>query len=101
MVEYTAMSSIPAPAQMTSDTVYVGGVPLSMTSDGLRALFTETGVVRSAVLATDRLTGYSRGFGFVVMASAEAAAAAVKKLHRFELEGRRIIVQPAALPPGT
>lgn len=82
------------------NTIYVGGVPFSMTSEGLRALFTELGVVQSAVLVTDRGTGYSRGYGFVVMASAQAAAAAVKKLHRYELEGRRIIVQLAASSPG-
>lgn len=87
-------------AEAVLNTIYVGGVPFSMTSDGLRALFTELGVVDSAVLVTDHATGYSRGFGFVVMASSQAAAAAVKKLHRYELDGRRIIVQLAAASAG-
>ncbi len=74
-------------------TIYVGGVPFSMSNDGLRELFTGLGAVESAVLVTDQSTGYSRGFGFVEMASSQAAASAVKKLHRQELEGRKITVQ--------
>jgi RNA recognition motif-containing protein len=73
--------------------IYVGGVPFSMSNDGLRALFTDLGAVESAVLVTDKTTGYSRGFGFVEMTSPQAAATAVKKLHRLELDGRKITVQ--------
>ena len=77
--------------------IYVGGVSFAMSNDGLRALF---GVVESAALATDRGTGHSRGYGFVEMASAEAAAAAVKKLHRLEVDGRRLTVHLASPSPG-
>lgn len=79
-------------------TIYVGGLPFSMSNEGLRALFTGLGAVESAALVTDRTTGYSRGFGFVEMASSKAAAAAVQKLHRQELGGRRITVHLAASP---
>jgi RNA recognition motif-containing protein len=67
-----------------------------MSNDGLRALFAEIGTVESVALVTDGTTGYSRGYGFVEMASAEAAAAAVKKLHRLEVDGRRLTVHLAA-----
>lgn len=80
-------------------TIYVGGVPFSMSNEGLRALFTGLGAVESAALVTDRTMGQSRGFGFVEMASSQAAAAAVKKLHGHELEGRRLTVHLAPLPP--
>jgi RNA recognition motif-containing protein len=75
--------------------IYIGGVSFSMSNDGLRAMFAEVGVVDSAALVTDDGTGHSRGYGFVEMASAEAAAAAVKKLHRLEIDGRRIVVHLA------
>jgi RNA recognition motif-containing protein len=80
--------------------IYIGGVSFAMSNDGLRALFAEVGVVESAALATDDGTGYSRGYGFVEMASAEAAAAAVKKLHRLEVDGRRLTVHLAAPSSG-
>ena len=80
--------------------IYIGGVPFSMSNDGLCALFAEVGVVESAALVTDGATGYSRGFGFVEMASAEAAAAAVKKFHRLEVDGRRLTVHLATSPSG-
>ena len=80
--------------------IYIGGVSFSMSNDGLRELFAEVGVVESAALATDIGTGHSRGYGFVEMASAEAAAAAVKKFHRFELGGRRLTVHLATPPSG-
>jgi RNA recognition motif-containing protein len=72
--------------------IYVGGVSFTMSNEGLRALFAEAGPVESAVLSLDYGTGHSRGYGFVEMASAEGAAAAVKKFHRFEVDGRRLTV---------
>jgi len=81
--------------------IYVGGVSFSTSNDGLRQLFAEVGVVESAALTTDIGTGHSRGYGFVEMASAEAAAAAVKKLHRHEqLDGRRLTVHLATASSG-
>jgi RNA recognition motif-containing protein len=74
--------------------LYVGGVPFSTSTDGLRALFAEVGVVESITLVADQL-GQSRGFGYVEMASAEAAAAVIKKFDRQELGGRQLRVQLA------
>jgi RNA recognition motif-containing protein len=78
-------------------TLYVGGLPFSTSNDMLRALFAEAGGVESAALVTDETTGHSRGFGYVQMVSAEAAAGAIRKLHRREVEGRRLTVH-LALP---
>jgi len=80
--------------------LYIGGVSFSMSNDGLRALFAEVGAVESAALVKDGTTGHSRGYGFVEMASPEAAAAAVKKLHRLEVDGRKIVVHLATPTPG-
>jgi cold-inducible RNA-binding protein len=75
--------------------LYVGGLSFSMSSDMLRALFAEVAGVESATLMTDGTTGYSRGFGYVQMVSEEAAAGAIRVLHRKEVDGRKLTVHLA------
>lgn len=76
-------------------TLYVGGVPFSSSNESLRTLFSEAGGVESVRLATDVMTGSSRGFGLIEMVSAEAADAAITKFHGHEIDGRRLRVQRA------
>ena len=75
--------------------LFIGGLSFSTSSERLREVFAQAGVVQSAQIVVDRQTGHSRGFGFVEMATAEAAEAAVKKFDGHELDGRRLTVQPA------
>jgi RNA recognition motif-containing protein len=75
--------------------LYVGGLPFSTSNDGLRALFAEVGGVESAALVTDQMTGQSRGFGYVQMVSDADAALAIRKLHRKEVDGRKLTVHLA------
>lgn len=75
--------------------LFIGSLSFSTSSDRLRETFARIGTVESASVVTDRDTGRSRGFGFVEMATAEAAEAAVKKFDGHELDGRRLTVQPA------
>ena len=75
--------------------LYVGGVSFGTSNEGLRALFAEIGGVESATLVTDDTTGLSRGFGYVQMVSAAAAAGAIKHLHRKEVDGRKLTVHLA------
>ena len=77
--------------------IYIGGLSFAMSNDGLRAMFGEVGAVESATLVVDGSTGYSRGYGFVEMTSAAAAAAAVEKFNRREVDGRRLVVRLAPL----
>jgi RNA recognition motif-containing protein len=79
--------------------LYVGGISFATSNDGLRALFAEVGDVESATLVTDESTGQSRGFGYVQMGSAAAAAGAIKKLHRKEIDGRKLTVHLAIAEP--
>ncbi|HYG09663.1 MAG TPA: RNA-binding protein, partial [Pyrinomonadaceae bacterium] len=58
--------------------LYVGNLSFRTTSDELRDLFAQAGEVESASVIEDRETGRSRGFGFVEMATAEGAAAAIE-----------------------
>ena len=75
--------------------LYVGGIPYSTTEDGLRAHFGQAGNVTSAQIIKDRMTGRSKGFGFVEMSSDEEAQKAIDMFHDKEFEGRRLTVNVA------
>ena len=75
--------------------LFIGGLAFSTSTERLREAFAQAGVVESAAVVMDRETGHSRGFGFVEMATAEEADAAIKKFNGQELDGRRLTVQPA------
>jgi RNA recognition motif-containing protein len=78
--------------------LYVGGLAYSTTSESLRQHFAQFGTVESATVITDRLSGESRGFGFVEMSTAEAAQAAIAQLNEQPFEGRKLIVNIAKAP---
>lgn len=75
--------------------LFVGGIPWKATDDELAALFAPFGEVKSANIVMDKLTGRSRGFGFVEMATDEEAKAAIDALHESDFMGRTIIVNVA------
>ena len=75
--------------------LYVGNLSFKTTGDDLRAHFSQAGTVESASIIEDRETGRSRGFGFVEMATAEDAAAAIEKFNGKELDGRALTVNEA------
>ena len=78
-----------------STKIYVGNLPFSVTNASLKSNFAEFGDVTSARVMMDRDTGTSKGFGFVEMASAEVAQAAIKALHGLSVDGRSIVVSLA------
>ena len=80
---------------MTNSKLYVGGLPYATTENELEDLFSEHGTVESVRVITDRMTGRSKGFGFVEMGSQEEAAAAIEKLNDSELGGRTLVVNEA------
>jgi RNA recognition motif-containing protein len=75
--------------------LYVGNLPYNFTSQDLQQLFTPHGGVRSAEVIMDRMTGRSRGFGFIEMESDGASQAAIAALHEKDIGGRRITVNEA------
>lgn len=75
--------------------LYVGNLSFKTTGDSLRELFSQVGTVESASIIEDRETGRSRGFGFVEMATAEDAAAAIEKFNGKEVDGRALTVNEA------
>ena len=80
--------------------IFIGGLAFSTSNERLRELFAQAGAVESAEVVTDRDTGRSRGFGFVEMATAEEADAAVKKFNGQEVDGRTLKVE-LAKPAGS
>lgn len=78
--------------------LYVGGLSYTTTSESLRQYFAQCGTVESATIITDRLSGQSRGFGFVEMASAAEAQEAIARLHDRPFEGRKLTVALAKGP---
>ena len=75
--------------------LYVGNLPFQTTSDELRDHFAQAGNVESASVVEDRMTGRSRGFGFVEMTTAEEAAAAIEQLNGKDFGGRNLTVNEA------
>ena len=80
---------------MHGNKLYVGGLPYSVTEDQLRDIFAAHGTVESAVVISDRMTGRSKGFGFVEMGSQEEAQSAMDNLNQTQLEGRSLTVNEA------
>ena len=80
---------------MQGKKLYVGGLPYAVNEDQLRELFSEHGTVESATVITDRMTGRSKGFGFVEMSSQEEAQTAMDSLNNTQLEGRSVTVNEA------
>lgn len=75
--------------------VFVGGLPYAMTDTQLNELFSPYGMVKSAQIITDRLTGRSRGFGFVEMSKVEEAQEAITAWNDKIYEGRTLLVNEA------
>lgn len=75
--------------------IFVGNLPFSATDQVLQETFAQYGTVESAKVITDRMSGRSKGFGFVEMSNDTEAQAAIDKLNGAEYEGRTITVNEA------
>ncbi|MEK7528717.1 MAG: RNA-binding protein [Patescibacteria group bacterium] len=75
--------------------LYVGGLPYNTTEDELSAFFAPAGSVTSAIIIKDKMSGRSKGFGFVEMSTDEEARAAVDMFNAKEMGGRKITVDEA------
>lgn len=75
--------------------LYVGGLSYNTTEDTLKETFAQAGTVVTATVITDKMSGRSKGFGFVEMSSDEEAQAAINMFNGKDLEGRNITVNEA------
>lgn len=75
--------------------LYVGGIPYSTTENDLRDAFAQAGAVESVAIIIDRMTGRSKGFGFVEMADADGASKAIDLWNGKDFQGRKLTVNEA------
>lgn len=75
--------------------LFIGGLSWDTTDAKLSEFFSQAGKVVSATVVTDKLSGKSRGFGFVEMSTDEEAEQAKQKLNGQTLDGRAIAVNDA------
>ena len=78
-----------------SKKLYIGGLPYSTTEGGLKDAFSQAGTVTSSIVIMDKMTGRSKGFGFVEMSTEEEAQAAIDMFNGKDFEGRNIVVNEA------
>ncbi len=83
--------------------LYIGGLPYSTTQDELQEAFAKAGAVVSTSIIMDKMTGRSRGFGFVEMGSDDDAQKAIEMWNGQDFGGRKLTVNEAkpleARPP--
>ena len=75
--------------------LYIGGLSYNTTEDALKDAFSNSGTVTSASIIMDKMTGRSRGFGFVEMSNDEEAKNAIDMWNGKELDGRTLTVNEA------
>ncbi|MFL5744258.1 MAG: RNA recognition motif domain-containing protein [Niastella sp.] len=75
--------------------LYVSNLGFHVSDDELMNLFSSYGHISSAKVITDRVTGNSRGFGFVEISTDEGGNKAIKELEGKIIEGRAISVSVA------
>lgn len=75
--------------------LFVGGLSFGTNEDTLRNTFAQAGTVTSAAIIIDRMSGRSKGFGFVEMENDTEADKAIEMFNGTELEGRALTVNEA------
>jgi cold-inducible RNA-binding protein len=75
--------------------LFVGNLSFDTTENDLQDTFAAHGTVQEVNLMTDRVSGRSRGFGFVTMSAPEEAKAAIEALDGKTIDGRALKVNVA------
>lgn len=75
--------------------LYVGGINYNTTEEALKEYFGQAGAITSVTIIKDKMTGRSKGFGFVEMENDEEALKAIEMFHGKEFDGRTLTVNEA------
>ena len=75
--------------------LFVGGLSYETTEATLKETFSQAGTVESATVIIDKMSGRSKGFGFVEMSSEEEARKAIEMFNGKELDGKNVTVNEA------
>ncbi len=78
-----------------SKKLFVGGLSYDTTDETLKEAFSKIGTVESASVIMDKMSGRSKGFGFVEMSSEEEAQKAIEAMNNQEIDGRKVTVNEA------
>lgn len=78
-----------------STKLYVGNLSFQTKDQDLREAFSAAGSVTDVAIVQDKMTGRSRGFGFVTMSTPEEAQAAINQFHGKDFDGRNLTVNEA------
>jgi RNA recognition motif-containing protein len=78
--------------------VFVGNLPPDLADERLAEAFDPYGIVLSAVVARDPMTGARLRYGFVDIATEKAAKLAISGLNGSELNGSKLSVQLSERP---
>ncbi|HPE33741.1 MAG TPA: RNA-binding protein [Bacteroidales bacterium] len=73
--------------------IFVANLSFKFKDDQLRKIFEPYGEIESVRIITDRNSGRSKGYGFVVMPNEEEADKAIKELNGLEVDGRALVVK--------
>eukprot|EP00252_Welwitschia_mirabilis_P022410 TRINITY_DN6058_c0_g2_i1.p1 TRINITY_DN6058_c0_g2~~TRINITY_DN6058_c0_g2_i1.p1 ORF type:complete len:1098 (+),score=259.15 TRINITY_DN6058_c0_g2_i1:222-3296(+) len=87
------------PKEHDDSNLYIGYLPPNIDDDGLIRLFSPFGEIVAVKVIKDRVTGLSKGYGFVKFTDTAAAAQAILHMNGYHLEGRVIAVRVAGRPP--
>ncbi|MBN2480890.1 MAG: RNA-binding protein [Bacteroidales bacterium] len=75
--------------------IYVGNLHFDLNEDELKKAFEEYGEVSAVKIITDKVSGRSRGFGFVEMVNDDEAREAIENLNGTDIKGRKVNVNQA------
>ena len=75
--------------------LFVGGLAYETTEATLKETFAQAGTVESANVIVDKMSGRSKGFGFVEMSSEEEAKKAIEMFNGKEIDGKNVTVNEA------
>ena len=75
--------------------LYVGNLSYNTTDGTLKDLFAQVGEVASAIVIMDKMTGRSKGFGFVELTNDADAETAIAKYNGLDVDGRKLTVNEA------
>ncbi|KAJ3675776.1 hypothetical protein LUZ60_004818 [Juncus effusus] len=79
--------------------LYIGSIPPNLEDDQLINLFSKFGEITMAKVIKDKITGLSKGYGFVKYADVAMANQATAVMNGYNLDGRIIAVRVAGKPP--
>jgi RNA recognition motif-containing protein len=80
---------------MNQNRLFVGNLSFQTTEADIQDYFGQVGAVKSVNLMMDKMSGRSRGFGFVEFVSPDDATKAVEQFHNKDFQGRALTVNVA------